>query len=367
MATSADVRLVIATPVTIYQPDGRIERRQITCAEPSPDVAKAVAEAFGGSGTFSFTGKTPKLPVQGSADATGAATRGYAEAVAQMTERIATVQLLRDGQYRACEAYANGAIDESTYAIMVSRYDDTMITMLTADLIAGDFGRQLAAITSTATATAQADLKRDQREELAKAEKAVADAEQDVTEEQADVDGAKDRLNDATGDGDTSGEEVSKLQDDVAKQEKELEHAKSDEKAAETKLGIVQKSIASSTAGTTIQPVGALTRPGDEALKEVAKQLGAVQLNYLKKSDSDALMVRCLTAHKGDPVSEPCLELVRFLKEDHEHHQKATHSYGSILEKLLVGDYRKEPEPVTARSQTPQRRGASPGAPAPHD
>ncbi len=53
-----------------------------------------------------------------------------AEAMAQLGQRLATIQLLRDGLYRACEAYANGALDKSSYSMILSRFDDTMITLL---------------------------------------------------------------------------------------------------------------------------------------------------------------------------------------------------------------------------------------------
>src|SRR5204862_6868923 len=69
-----------------------------------------------------------------------------AESLAQLTNRLATIQLLRDGLYRACEAYANGAVSEITYAIMLSRFDKLMVTLLTGELVAGNFGQSLAVL-----------------------------------------------------------------------------------------------------------------------------------------------------------------------------------------------------------------------------
>lgn len=43
------------------------------------------------------------------------------------------IQLLRDGLYRACEAYTNGIIDGREYKRIIARYDETMITMLAID------------------------------------------------------------------------------------------------------------------------------------------------------------------------------------------------------------------------------------------
>jgi len=51
--------------------------------------------------------------------------------------------VLRDGLYRACEAFLNGAIDETEYKLIVMGFDNFAITMvaidgLTADPIAPD-------------------------------------------------------------------------------------------------------------------------------------------------------------------------------------------------------------------------------------
>lgn len=124
---------------------GQVHPRRIVCAEPSPDVALAVANSLGGGaaafgyGSVSFT-------------------RESAEAVAQLAERVSTVQLLRDVLYRACEAYANGAISSITYAMMMARLDETTVTLLLGELAAGAFGRQLAGVGSAAEGKAGAEL-----------------------------------------------------------------------------------------------------------------------------------------------------------------------------------------------------------------
>ena len=85
--------------------DFRREGHRIVCAEPSPDVAQAIQAA-----------------VQASANVSNGQTQvggqfGYAVAaqVAQLGERLAAIQLLRDKMYRACEAYANGAMRQAGY------------------------------------------------------------------------------------------------------------------------------------------------------------------------------------------------------------------------------------------------------------
>jgi hypothetical protein len=59
------------------------------------------------------------------------------ESVASIAMRTQTIQLLRDGLYRACEAYMNGAIDQHQYNIVLLNIDRLMVTLLGVDGIAG--------------------------------------------------------------------------------------------------------------------------------------------------------------------------------------------------------------------------------------
>ena len=145
--TTADVRAIHQIKVTNGIQDGRIKPEYIICAEPSPDIAKAVADALKLSASADIKGladKNPKLAADMSRERT--------EIVAQLTERLATIQLLRDTLYRACEAYANGAISASSYTVMLSRYDDIMITMLLGEFAAKGFDRSSATIAPEAQA-----------------------------------------------------------------------------------------------------------------------------------------------------------------------------------------------------------------------
>lgn len=92
---------------------------RVICAEPSPDAMVGIAAALGldvpfRGGSVGFEGK-------------------LAEAVSQMGTRTQTIQLLRDGLYRACEAYLNGVLDETDYETVLRHYDSTMIMLVTID------------------------------------------------------------------------------------------------------------------------------------------------------------------------------------------------------------------------------------------
>jgi hypothetical protein len=50
--------------------------------------------------------------------------------------RNSTIQLLRDGLYRACEAYMNGALGDFGYGLVLVNYGRVMVALLTADGLA---------------------------------------------------------------------------------------------------------------------------------------------------------------------------------------------------------------------------------------
>jgi hypothetical protein len=104
--------------------DGNGRTGRYVCAEPSPDALSAIAA----SGA---------LEAQVAGQGGGAASASLHEAVASMGLRTQTIQLLRDGLYRACEAYLNGAIDEFGYALLLSKYDDSMISLVAIDGLTG--------------------------------------------------------------------------------------------------------------------------------------------------------------------------------------------------------------------------------------
>ena len=161
MATNADIRLVhqVRRMADIATVDERGQRlivqrpQEITCAEPSPDVARVVQAALSSQ---LDVGATVTPPVGGGGTAVDArimsalaATR--AESIAQLTCRIATIQLLRDGLYRACEAFMNGAIGRTAYTAILGTYDGMMLSMLYGEMSVGNSGTSVL-LTGLATA-----------------------------------------------------------------------------------------------------------------------------------------------------------------------------------------------------------------------
>jgi hypothetical protein len=98
--------------------------KRVVCAEPSPDALVGIAASVSGA-----------LDVAGKGSAKAAAS--MAEAVQSIGRRSQTIQLLRDGLYRACEAYLNGAINDEEYKLIISRIDDFAVTLVAIDGLTG--------------------------------------------------------------------------------------------------------------------------------------------------------------------------------------------------------------------------------------
>lgn len=102
----------------------RYDGRRVICTEPSPDAL--VATASYAASSFS------------NADDTNiSAAAGTAEAVSSLGVRTQTIQLLRDGYFRICEAYLNGAIGNEEYRQVISAMDTFMVTLVAIQAMGG--------------------------------------------------------------------------------------------------------------------------------------------------------------------------------------------------------------------------------------
>lgn len=98
--------------------------QRVTCAEPSPDALKAIAQSL-------------SAQAQAAGQGGGGLSASSAESAASIGLRTATIQLLRDGLYRICEAYANGALSEFGYALALSNFDEIMIRLISVEGLTG--------------------------------------------------------------------------------------------------------------------------------------------------------------------------------------------------------------------------------------
>lgn len=145
IATDSRLRVIATSSQSIFSTTGLADPKSIICTEPSPDVATTIANSFGvGASVLS----------QGAASLSAQQVEG----LIQLGERTAAIQLLRDKMYQTCVAYANGAISGTTYSLLMSRLDDSIVTLSLGDGAAGAFGRKLGGIGTEASAKADASL-----------------------------------------------------------------------------------------------------------------------------------------------------------------------------------------------------------------
>jgi hypothetical protein len=168
LVTDAKQRVVFNVPNNrAPAPADKTAQDRIVCAEPSPDVSQALSEAL-------KLALAVKVETQG--EGSLGVDRSFSHSIAQLGERLAVIQLLRDKMFRACEAYANGAVQASGYTLMLARLDKTMTTLLSAEMVAGAFGRSLAQLGGEA-GTGGVD-----PDELEKAKTGVTEAAKELQE-----------------------------------------------------------------------------------------------------------------------------------------------------------------------------------------
>lgn len=123
----AKQRAILSAPADKVEPIDKSRKRDVFhCAEPSPDALSAITSNFAGSfgGIFG-----PGKEVQ------GALAQAFSETASELGRRNATIQLLRDGLYRQCEAYMNGLIDQRYYEQIANKYVNAMLVLLATEEI----------------------------------------------------------------------------------------------------------------------------------------------------------------------------------------------------------------------------------------
>lgn len=98
-------------------------RRDVVCAEPSPDALSALAASLG-------------LDAAGAVKSLGLAFSTQ-EGAASIGLRTQTIQTLRDAMYRLCEGYAGGALDDVGFVRLQRRYQGVMLGLLAIEQLTG--------------------------------------------------------------------------------------------------------------------------------------------------------------------------------------------------------------------------------------
>ena len=145
----AKQRAIISSPIIKDGEFGRNGRAFIVCAEPSPDAVSALSSALSTS---------LGVQVAGQGGGEGSLALALSEAVGKLGKRNATIQLLRDGFYRQCEAYLNGVIDEQSFVKVSNRYVDAMVTLLAIEQVTSPTAGDAPLVIRTSTASADTAL-----------------------------------------------------------------------------------------------------------------------------------------------------------------------------------------------------------------
>ncbi|MCZ6771979.1 MAG: hypothetical protein O7G83_08340 [Proteobacteria bacterium] len=120
IAIDATTRVILVT-----QKGGATHDQFVVCGEPSPD---AIVASFGAEATVKAT--VPQGP-------SGALSGEISQTAKSIAVRTATIQLLRDGLYRSCEAVINGMIGPSEYLTILKGIDDVMVVLQGIDSLGG--------------------------------------------------------------------------------------------------------------------------------------------------------------------------------------------------------------------------------------
>lgn len=124
---------------------------QLRCAEPQPDVARAIAQEFASA-------LKATIPILGSPSPVSASIAGASrEAIAELGRRTPTVQLMRDTLYRACEAVMNGVLlpNDPIIDAVILQLDNVMLGLHAVDGLTGLGNVGKATISATASAPAK--------------------------------------------------------------------------------------------------------------------------------------------------------------------------------------------------------------------
>ncbi|MDE2385264.1 MAG: hypothetical protein KGO53_11660 [Alphaproteobacteria bacterium] len=103
------------------------DHKRVVCAEPSPDAIVASAAELAASGSAPL----------GSAAANARLGAAYGETAASVGVRTETIQVLRDGYFRLCEAYLNGAIGAKEYKLTLAFIDEFIVTVVAIETLGG--------------------------------------------------------------------------------------------------------------------------------------------------------------------------------------------------------------------------------------
>jgi hypothetical protein len=123
LSVDAKQRLVLEG----YVDNGKGGKQRMVCTEPSPDALVAQAAQLAASANVPINGNTVGAKFAGS----------VAEQAGSIGVRTETIQVLRDGYFRLCEAALNGLIRKEEYQATLSFIDEFIVTVVAIEALGG--------------------------------------------------------------------------------------------------------------------------------------------------------------------------------------------------------------------------------------
>lgn len=161
----------------------------VVCAEPSPDALSTFAASLSADAAVADRGS-------------GSLAAAFAGSAASIGIRTPAIQALRDVMYRVCEAYAGGAINGQTYALIQTRYQGILLGLLAIEQLTGVVAAPTVALTGdtgSSGGVTGSDLQSAQAEVNAARER-VRQAEADLADKNTGVETARTGVENAEGD-----------------------------------------------------------------------------------------------------------------------------------------------------------------------
>jgi hypothetical protein len=301
------VRSISTQRPDISTKPGIVMPTTITCVEPPPSVALAMAQGLATGISVLHYGS-------------GALSNAISENVFQTEERTIAIQALLNASFQNCLDYSNGAITSTFYAIRAANLDNLLVTMTLASESAGNLRSNLGSASTEAEADAEASQSSlaDSVEDIQKSAQALGDARRNTTAKKETLVAKQDTLNQATADRIAAEKKKSDalaadpnadtaaLQTDIDKKvgaEKNasaaVDAAKADLREAEQQqddlenamLSKVEATASSSAAGKDVKGAGGVSgRPTDTAVLTI----GEMQRRFLDHTDSGQYITACL-------------------------------------------------------------------------
>ena len=213
------------------------DNSSITCAEPSPDALSALSTSLSAS-------------AQTNTDVIAKIAGAVSESSASIGLRTQSIQLLRDGMYRLCEAYAGGAITADDFNRQQRRYQNLMLSLLAIEQLTGAVVARQVVLGDGSASSSVGGNAATQAQQVTTATKAVSDAQAALDKATSTQTGHEKAC---TASGDSTNSNCKAASDDKV----DVATKTADLQTAKTELGTAQKALEAAQSAVNAAASGA--------------------------------------------------------------------------------------------------------------